>query len=179
MITATTTNINYSLLYQDVPNWTASAGFLISFEPNQVIGITESTTTTTAGPPGTSYFAVTSRPSAQVIPMAYLNYRFHIPYLIGHWGSTHENELITTFSPSFGFGVNPNTGTNQPEFFGGLAIGWNHFMLHPGVHIGHTESLGGGYTYGTAVPSGVTTPPLDWSYHFKFSVGFSVRVAPY
>jgi hypothetical protein len=178
MTTATTTNINYSLLYQDVPHWTASVGFLVSFQPNVIVGITQSGTATPTVPAGTSYFAKTTQTPAQIFPMAYVNYRLG-SYKSTLWGSTKENELVWTFNPSFGFGVNPNTGTNQPEFFGGFAIGWNRFMLHPGVHIGHTQTLGGGYGYGAQVPSGVTTPPLDWAYRFKFSIGFSVRVAPY
>jgi hypothetical protein len=55
-------------------------------------------------------------------------------------------------------------------------------MVHAGMHYGRTESLGGGYTVNTKVPTGFTssTPvPIDWSYHPYFAIGFSVRVAPW
>ena len=73
-----------------------------------------------------------------------------------------------------GMGINPNNGANQPEFFLGLALGFNRFLIHPGVHFGRMQSLGGGFTPGTAVGSGIT-PPINWSYHAAFSIGFSVR----
>jgi hypothetical protein len=106
-----------------------------------------------------------------------VNYR--IGYHSFQCGKGKEDEGIWTAHLSGGFGVNPNSGTNQPECFTGFAIGFNHFMLHPGVHWGRTESLGGGYTLGTMVPATLMTAPLSWSYHPAFSIGFSVRVAPY
>ena len=102
-----------------------------------------------------------------------------------------ENELVWTEGVSAGIGINPNTGTNQPEFFLGLALGMNRLIIHPGIHFGRTEALGGGYSLnvpfmsttsatGTVVPPTVpSTVPLSWSYHVAFSIGFSVRVAPY
>ena len=123
-------------------------------------------------------FQMTDRAQVQLIPMAYVNYRIG-HYRSSHYGKGKEDELVWTTHLSAGFGVNPNTGTNQPEFFLGFAIGLNHFMFHPGVHFGRTESLGGGYSLNTAVPAGVTTAPISWNYHPAFSIGFSVRVAPY
>jgi hypothetical protein len=175
--TPTTTNINYSLLYQDVPHWSASVGLLTSFQQKTIIGIANENT---PGPPpsNTQVFAVTDRARVQLIPMAYVNYRI-APYKSTHYGKGKEDELVWTTNLSTGFGVNPNTGTNQPEFFLGFAFGLNRFMLHPGVHFGRTESLGGGYSLGQQVPPGLTTAPLSWSYHPAFSIGFSVRLAPY
>jgi len=124
------------------------------------------------------FFKITDRAQVQLIPMAYVNYRI-APYASSHFGRNKEDELVWTTHLTGGFGINPNTGTNQPEFFFGLAVGFNRFMLHPGVHFGRTESLGGGYVLNTIVPTGVTTPPISWSYHPAFSIGFSVRIAPY
>jgi len=177
-VTPTTTNINYSLLYQDVPHWSASVGLLTSFLPKTIIGIANETTPGTSPPVNMQVFAVTDRARVQLIPMAYVNYRI-APYLSSHYGKGKEDELVWTAHLSGGFGVNPNTGTNQPEFFLGFALGLNRFMLHPGVHFGRTQSLGGGYSLNEPVPTGVTTAPISWSYHPAFSIGFSVRLAPY
>jgi hypothetical protein len=189
--TATTTNIYYTLLYQDVPHWSASAGLLTSFLGKRVIGLTDQyapptpatpATLTMPATPGTpnsnSIFAITGQARVQVFPMAFLNYRF-LPYLTTHYGRGRESELVWTTNLSAGIGVNPNTGTNQPEFFAGLALGLNHLMLHPGIHFGRTENLTGGFAFNTPLASTVSTVPLNWGYHMAFSIGFSVRVAPY
>ncbi len=176
--TATTTNINYSLLYQDVPRWSSSLGVLASFQQKKVIGILDSNTPGANPPVDNQTFGVTDQARVQLIPMAYLNYRIG-NYLERHYGRGKEDEYDWTAHLSGGFGVNPNSGTNQPEFFTGFAVGCNHFMIHPGIHWGRRESLGGGYTLGSAVPAGLTSVPLEWSYHPAFSIGFSVRIAPY
>jgi len=190
---ATTDTINYSLLYQDAPKLTASAGLLTTFLHKTVIGTT--TVNAPAGSPGYApsiqttpptpncmmgcqIFAVTDSARAQVFPIAYLNYRVLPAKSVWH-GRTGEDELVLTGSLSGGFGINPNTGTNQPEFFLGTAIGFGRLMIHPGAHYGRTESLGGNFLPNTVVPSGLTSPPLDWKYHWKFAIGFSVRVAPF
>lgn len=176
--TPTTTNISYSLLYQDVPHWTSSLGFLTSFQEKKIIGIANESDTSTTPPSNVQFFRITDRARVQVIPMAFVNYRLG-GYGTTHYGSTKEDELIWTAHLSGGFGINPNSGTNQPEFFGGLALGLNRFMFHAGMHIGRTESLGGGYSLNTAVPSGVSAAPIAWGYHPAFTLGFSVRVAPF
>jgi hypothetical protein len=176
--TPTTTNMNYSLLYQDVPHWSASAGFLTSFQEKKIIGIANEIDTSTTPPTNAQFFRVTDRAQVQFIPMAFVNYRLG-HYHSSHYGKNKEDELVWTGHLSGGFGVNPNTGTNQPEFFAGFATGLNRFMFHSGVHIGRTESLGGGYVLNTSVPAGLTSAPISWSYHPAFSIGFSVRLAPY
>jgi hypothetical protein len=176
--TPTTTNISYSLLYQDVPHWTSSLGFLTSFQEKRIIGIANESDTSTTPPSNVQFFRVTDQARVQVIPMAFVNYRLG-GYATTHYGSTKEDELIWTAHLSSGFGINPNSGTNQPEFFGGLAFGLNRFMFHTGVHVGRTQSLGGGYSLNTQVPSGLSTAPIAWSYHPAFTLGFSVRVAPF
>jgi hypothetical protein len=79
-----------------------------------------------------------------------------------------------------GIGINSNSGTNQVEFFAGDAVSFSRVFIHAGVHFGRTESLGGGYSLGP-VPSGFTgtTAPINWSYHPAFSIGLSVRIAPF
>jgi hypothetical protein len=180
--TPTTDTINYSILYQDIPTLSASVGLLTSFLEKKVIGTTNVAATTNGVASSNQLFAITDRARAQIVPMAYVNYRLgsYRSYRSLPWGRTREGELAITFNLSGGFGINPNTGTNQPEFFLGPGIGFNRLMIHPGVHFGRTESLAGGFVLNTNVPSTFTgNPPIAWSYHPMISIGFSVRVAPY
>jgi hypothetical protein len=191
---ATTDAINYSILYQNIPALTASTGILFSFMPLQVIGTQPQLNSdgVTAG----TYFAVTNSGSFQVIPMAFVNYKLPFPWLLRKgngdrhrqfqgrilttWPGQPEKELVITNNASIGIGVNPNTGTNQVEYFVGDALGFNRIYLHFGAHIGRTERLGGGFTLNTMTPTGFSgTAPVDWSYHAAFSIGLSVRVAPF
>lgn len=172
---ATTDSINYSILYQNIPIFTVSAGLLITFQEKREIG------TQPAPVNGTSntYFTVTDSARAQVFPMAFTNFRIAPPILKTYFGQ-HENELVITHNASAGIGVNSNTGTNQPEFFAGYALGLNRVYIHLGAHFGRTESLGGGYALNTIVPTGFTgAAPINWSYHPAFSIGLSVRLAPF
>ncbi len=172
----TTDQINYSILYQDVPRLTSSAGFLVSSLEKKVIGTTTVAANNSAG--FNTNFTVTDRSQAQVLPMVYANYRV-LGYNSKHWPK-REDELVLTASLSTGFGLNPNTGTAQPEFFTGLAFGFNRLMIHPGIHFGRTQSLGGGFVLNSTVPATFSgNAPTSWSYHPAFSIGFSVRVAPY
>jgi len=175
----TTNQISLQVLYQDVPHWSASAGLLATFNEKRIFGITN------VNAPGTAagynqYFALTDRSQAQVLPMVYLNYRPpFLPYASWWGGSTNEDERIITGGLSAGFGINPNSGTAQPEYFIGTFFGINKLMIHPGIHYGREQSLGGGFVEGEMVPSGLTTAPVNWKYRAAFSIGFSVRVAPY
>ena len=175
--TPTTDQISYSVLYENVPVLSASAGLLMTFQEKRVIGTTTSFANNSAG--FNTSFAVTDSARAQVFPMAFFNVRLG-GYHQTHWYKRPEDELDITAHLSTGIGVNPNTGTNQPEFFVGMAIGFNKLMIHPGVHFGRTQSLGGGFALNSVVPTGYSGPvPINWSYHPAFSIGFSVRLAPW
>ncbi len=111
--------------------------------------------------------------------MAFLNVRPWRPILKTWWGQP-ENELVITNNLGAGIGVNPNTGTNQAEFFAGYAVGFNRVYIHLGTHFGRTETLGGGFKIDTPVPSGFSgSAPINWGYHVAFSIGLSVRLAPF
>jgi hypothetical protein len=173
----TTDTINYAILYQNVPALTASAGLLITFLEKRIIGSTQKLDAD--GTTVDNVFAITDSARASVFPMAFVNYRIAPPILRTWWGQPNS-ELVISHNVSAGIGVNSNTGTNQPEFFGGYAIGFSRVLIHAGVHYGRTEKLGGGFSLGK-VPPGFTgtTAPIDWSYHPAFAIGFSVRIAPF
>jgi hypothetical protein len=175
--TATTDSMTYSVLYQDSPRLSASAGMLTTFQRKQIVGTTQVAAQNSTG--FNTEFAITDQARSQVFPMAFVNYR------LGRYGKkmlgrTHEDEYAFSTHASAGFGINPNSGTNQPEFFAGMAIAVNRFMFHPGVHFGRTQTLGGGFALNTLVPATFSgTVPVNWGYHATFSIGFSVRVAPF
>jgi hypothetical protein len=175
--TATTDQIDYSVLYQNVPVLSTSVGLLTTFQELRVIGTTTQSASNPAG--FNTIFAVTNYARAQVFPMAFFNYRFP-RYTNTHWYKRPEDELNITYHLSGGIGVNPNTGSNETEFFVGMAFGFNKLMIHPGVHFGRAQSLGGNFVLTNPVPTGYTGPmPINWSYRPAFSIGFSVRVAPW
>ena len=178
--TPTTNNINFSILYQDVPRWSASTGLLTTFQQKRTYGSVSQNTGPNAG---TNVAGVTDEARAQVFPMAFVNWRFtrhHFRYgeNAPHYGKNGEDTLVWSGHLSSGFGINPNNGANQPEFFVGLAGALNRFMLHAGAHWGRRQSLGGGFNIGDKISQGQSVP-IEWSYYPAFSIGFSVRVAPY
>lgn len=172
---ATTDAITYSALYQNVPALTVSAGLLTTFLPKKVIGIQGIAGTANTY---TSYFKVTDSSRAQVFPMAFVNFRTGGAHLTT-WPGQPENELVIANSVSAGIGINPNTGTNQAEFFLGDAISFGRVYIHMGAHFGRTENLGGGFQLDTPAPTGLSSAPVNWSYHSAFSIGLSVRLAPF
>ena len=171
---ATTDAITYAVLYQNVPRVTVSAGLLTTFLPKKIIGIQA-----VAGSSSTStnYFKVTDSSRAQVFPMAFVNLRTGGAKLTT-WPGEPENELVIANSVSAGIGINPNTGTNQAEFFLGDAVSFGRVYVHLGAHFGRTESLGGGFQLDTPT-NGATSAPINWNYHVAFSIGLSVRLAPF
>jgi hypothetical protein len=186
---ATTDTINYTILYQNVPALTVSTGILLTFLPKYQYGVESmldaNSVNLTATPPNpgtfTNYFAQTDYSRAQVFPMAFVNYRVLKPWLKSWWAEPNSELAITT-NLSGGIGVNPNTGTNQVEFFGGGAIGFSRALVHFGEHWGRQESLGGGFTVNNPVPTGWSssnTVPINWKYQHYFALGFSVRIAPF
>jgi hypothetical protein len=114
---ATTDAINFSILYQNVPALTVSAGLLVTFLQKLQYGqesmFDGPASITTANPNGTfsSYFRVTDSARASVFPMAYVNYRIGPPFLKRWWGQPN-NEMVFSNNVSVGIGVNSNTGTN-------------------------------------------------------------------
>lgn len=171
---ATTDAIAVSLLYQNVPRVTVSAGLLTTFQPKRIIGVQEVAGSSNAP---TNYFKVTDSSRAQVFPMAFVNLRTP-GYALTTWPGQPENELVIANSVSAGIGINPNTGTNQAEFFVGDAVSFGRVYIHAGAHIGRTESLGGGFQLNTPT-NGVTSAPINWNYHVAFSIGLSVRLSPF
>lgn len=183
----TTDTINYTILYQNVPALTVSTGLMVTFLQKNEYGTAAQydgpTSVTATNPNGTytEYFRITDSARASVFPMAFVNFKIGSPTLKTYWGQPNT-ELVFTNNLSAGIGVNSNSGTNQPEFFAGYAVGFNKVLVHVGAHFGRVESLGGGFTVDTPVPASFTssTPvPIDWHYQTFIGIGLSVRIAPW
>jgi hypothetical protein len=176
---ATTDTLNYSILFQNVPALSVTAGLLTTFLQMKVYGVTQQVNNATTPPSTSTVFAVTNSARASVFPMAFVNFRTGRPALRTWWGEPF-NELVIANHISTGIGINPNTGTSQVEFFVGDAVSFSRVFIHAGAHFGRQESLGGGFSLGT-VPSTFTgtTAPIRWSYQPAFSIGLSVRIAPF
>jgi hypothetical protein len=183
MKTPTADSINYSILYQDLPLLSLSTGVLLTFQQKEVIGTTYVPSTDPSGNPiAVAEFGVTASGRVQVFPMAFVNVRAgsYRWYHTIDWGRTREERLIVSGAITGGIGVNSNSGTNQPEFFGGPTLMFNKVLISPGVHIGRVERLGNGFTIGETEPTGFSgNPPLNWEYRPAFSLGISFRVAPW
>jgi hypothetical protein len=173
----TTDAIAVSILYQNIPTLTASAGILVSFIQQNQYGVVQQMNTATS----TSFSAIgmTNSARAGVVPMAFFNFRLGGPRLTT-WYREPNNELIITQNLSAGLGLNSNSGSNQAEFFGGYAVGFSRVLIHAGLDYGRSQALAPGFSTG-ALPTGFTgsAVPVTWSYHPGFTIGFSVRVAPF
>ena len=179
----TTDALSYTILYQSVPLVSASAGLLTTFLQMNVYGITQEAQSTSGSnltsTSAVTAIALTNSARASVFPMAYFNVRTGAPALKTWWGQPY-NELVIAHHLSAGIGLNPNSGTTQVEFFAGDAISFSRVFIHAGAHFGRTRSLADGFNLGP-VPTGFmgSSAPITWSYHPAFSIGLSVRVAPF
>lgn len=76
-----------------------------------------------------------------------------------------------------GFGINPNSGSADPEYFVGAFGSIDRLMVHLGLDEGRVQTLGGGFSLGDIVPDG-TTVPINRHFVGKLSVAISVRLYP-
>lgn len=186
----------YSVTYQLVPTLSFSAGILFSPIPKRTYG-TETVKDMSAPPPTPpspvntyTQVAITDSSSFQVVPFSFLNLR-----LTPGWSyRTPENghssfydrcarcarflsRRVFSAGLSGGFGVNPNSGTADPEYFLGLFGSADRLILHLGWDRGRIQTLGGQFAVGDIVPSG-TSVPTDRHFVGKLGAGISVRLYP-
>jgi hypothetical protein len=188
----------YSVTYQKVPLIGFSTGILFSPIPKQIFG-TETVKDTSTTPPVTtpptpigtfSQVALTDSASAQVVPFSFLSLRvlpgwsYRKPANAGNsLYNTHPriarflSKRVFTGGLTGGFGVNPNSGTADPEYFAGIFGSVDRLMFHAGWDRGRIQTLNGQFKLGDVVPDGTTIPT---SHHFigKFAGAISVRLYP-
>lgn len=173
------------VVYKDIPiainfkrdsRITVSVGPLFSTIPKQKLGTTQINTglNSSGAPTFTSQFAVVDRASYQIIPFAFINYR--LAYLGESRKLTNPPDFSVNFS--FGIGVNPNSGTNEVEYFIGPSLGYKRFFFQFGDHIGRFQrGFTGGFNIGDTVPASFPSVlPIDKEYRNRFGIAFSYRL---
>jgi hypothetical protein len=151
-----------------------SVGVLLSTSAKQKLGITQINTGTNSSPSFRNEFAVVDRASYQVIPFGFINYR------LMYFGSKSNVAKPPDFSLniSAGVGVNPNSGTNEIEYFIGPSIGYKRFFIQFGDHIGRFQKgFTGGFNIGDTVPANFPSAlPIQKEYRHRFGIAFSYRL---
>lgn len=168
--------IPVTFLYKKDSRLSVSVGPLFSTGSKQKLGITQiNTGLNTMGQPSfRNEFAVVDRASYQIIPFAFLNYR--LKYLGNNSNPTKLSDFSVNISG--GIGVNPNSGTNEVEYFIGPSIGYKKFLFQFGDHVGRFQKgFTGGFNIGDTVPANFPAIlPIQKEYRHRFSIGVSYRL---
>lgn len=167
----TTQPIPIALSYQSKPRLSVSVGPLLSTTAKQKLGTTP---ISTGSGSFKSVFAVVDHAGVQIIPFAFLNYR------IAEFGG-NGSSLSRPFSFNFsaGIGVNPNSGTNEVEYFIGPSIGFKKkFFVQFGDHIGRFQKeFSGGFNIGDTVPASFPASlPIRKVYKHGFGAAISYKL---
>jgi hypothetical protein len=151
--------------YKDPPQFSASAGTLVSLYGKHVFGVSTSQTGINSSGVATTQNTITLTTSnVQLVPIGFLN-----TYISG------TNRLHLDLQA--GLGINPNGSKTQVEYFFGPALTTHGIYFSPGLHIARASYLGGGFSLGEVIPSGVT-PPVNYraTYRFAFAISYSPPV---
>jgi hypothetical protein len=165
-----------TILYKNDPAFSVSAGILLSTTAKQKLGIVPQKTGVDANgvPTFKNVFGVVDHARVQIAPFSFLNYRLF------YFGK-RSNRLAKpkySFNLSAGIGVNPNSGSNEVEYFFGPAIGIKNYMIQFGDHIGRFQNgLNGGFVLGDTVPANFpSTLPINKVYKHGFGIAISYRL---
>jgi hypothetical protein len=151
--------------YKNPPQISASAGTLVSLYGKHVFGVTTSQTGVNSSGVATTENTITlTQSNVQLIPIGFLN-----TYISG---TDHLHLDLQA-----GLGINPNGSKTEVEYFFGPALTMHGIYLAPGLHIARASYLGGGFSQGEVIPSGVT-PPVNYraTYRFAFAISYSPPV---
>jgi hypothetical protein len=169
--------IPVTVMYEGRLNLSVSVGAMLSTIEKQKLGTTAvSTGTNSSGQPTfKSVFAVVDHAPVQVIPFAFLNYR-----LLNLEKKNPDPTRLPkyTLHASAGVGVNPNSGSNEVEFFFGLAFGIKKLLVQVGDHVGRfQEGFTGGFNIGDTVPANFpSTLPIHKVYRNGFGIALSYKL---
>jgi hypothetical protein len=96
------------------------------------------------------------------------------------WMSLNAPRHPFGYVGSFGFAggvlANPNSGSTQAEYFGGVSLGIQRVAFLFGAHIGHSLELADGYANGQQVATGIMLPTAT-QWQTAFAVGITYRIA--
>ncbi len=174
---ASTPTIPVTVMYEGIPNLSVSVGALLSAIEKQKLGTTAVSTgiNSTGQPTFKSVFAVVDHAPVQVIPFAFLNYRL---FNLEKKNPDPTKRPRYTLHASAGVGVNPNSGSNEVEFFFGLAFGIKKLLVQVGDHVGlFQEGFTGGFNIGDTVPANFpSTLPIHKVYRNGFGIALSYKL---
>ena len=151
--------------YKNPPRFSASAGTLVSLYGKHVFGFSTSQTGIGTNGVATTENTITlSQSNVQLVPIGFLN-----TYISG------TNRLHLDLQA--GLGINPNGSKTAVEYFFGPALTMHGIYFAPGLYIARASYLGGGFSLGEVIPSGVT-PPVNYraTYRFAFAISYSPPV---
>jgi hypothetical protein len=151
--------------YKNPPQFSASAGTLVSLYGKHVYGFTTSQTgVSSTGVATTQNTTTLTTSNVQLVPIGFLN-----TYISG------TNRLHLDLQA--GLGINPNGSKTAVEYFFGPALTMHGIYFAPGLYIARASYLGGGFSLGEVIPSGVT-PPVNYraTYRFAFAISYSPPV---
>ena len=173
---ASTPQIGITVLYENDPRLSVSVGPLLSTIEKRKLGTTAvSTGLNSSGVPTfKTIFAVVDQAPVQVVPFAFLNYR--IVYF--HKAPNPTQRPLFSIHASLGIGVNPNSGTNEVEFFAGPSLGFKNLLIQFGDHIGRfQQGFKGGFNIGDTVPPNFpSTLPINKVYRNGFAIALSYKL---
>jgi hypothetical protein len=174
---ASVPTIQVTVMYEGTPNLSVSVGALLSTIEKQKLGTTAVSTgmNSTGQPTFKSVFAVVDHAPVQVIPFAFLNYRL---FNLERKKCDPTKRPRYTLHASTGVGVNPNSGSNEVEFFFGLAFGIKKLFVQVGDHVGRfQEGFTGGFNIGDTVPANFpSTLPIHKVYRNGFGIALSYKL---
>lgn len=160
--------VTYTIEFKDPPRAALSVGALTSTLDKREIGSVSIKDSTSADGFKT-VFGETERAGLQIIPFSFLNVRL--------WNWTWKRRDIGLYWAE-GFGINPNNGGKDPEFFSGISFGFKDLYFQIGGHHGRWQELGGGFRFGDTVPDKLQTIPIQRRYTTHLAFGVSYHIPP-
>lgn len=168
--------IPVTVMYEGKSNLSVSVGALLSTIEKQKLGTTAvSTGANSSGQPTfKSVFAIVDHAPVQVVPFAFLNYRL----LNLDKVASPTKPSRYTLHASAGVGVNPNSGSNEVEFFFGAALGVKKLLVQVGDHVGRFQDrFTGGFNIDDTVPANFpSTLPIHKVYRNGFGIALSYKL---
>ncbi|MFM9903652.1 MAG: hypothetical protein ACKVQJ_03665 [Pyrinomonadaceae bacterium] len=172
----TLSKLPVTVLYKNDPALSVSVGILLSTTAKQKLGIVPQRTGVDSNgvPTFKNVFGVADHARVQIVPFSFINYRLF------YFGAKSEPLAKPKYSLSLsaGVGVNPNSGSNEVEYFFGPALGIKNYLIQFGDHIGRFQKgLNGGFVLGDTVPANFpSTLPINKVYKHGFGIAISYRL---
>jgi hypothetical protein len=159
--------VSYSIVYQDLPRFSLSAGLLVSTLDRHSYSVEAQADSTVTSAGQLKYKIADASSALQAVPFSFVHYRVYA------WRPRSLRDI--TLNGAGGIGVNPNGGTNEVELGFGPSIGIGNVFLEAGVHYGRPSVLGGGFRTGDTVFKDLPLPVTRaWTTGFAFSILYRI-----